>query len=221
MWDTVWNDIFARKAWGAYPSEDLVRFVARNFFAASDRSAVKFLEVGCGPGANLMFLAREGFSVTGIDGSQVALHRAAERLEKSGLSARLDCDDAMNLPYPDGHFDCVIDIECIYANKLDDARQMIAEAHRVLKRGGLFFSKTFASGCTGEGSGPKVEGELRTYSQLSEGPLQDHGLVRFTAKEEIPQIYGAFSGLQTEWVERSDRNGSWIVREWLISGMKA
>ena len=94
MWNPGWDDLFQNEEWGRYPPEELVRFVARNFFAAPQRSAVRFLEIGCGPGANLMFLAREGFTVDGLDGSSVALGRAASRLAEEGLSAELQKGDA-------------------------------------------------------------------------------------------------------------------------------
>ena len=56
-----WNRIFAERRWGQYPSEELVRFIARTFPDAEQRRESRALEVGCGPGANLWYLAREGF----------------------------------------------------------------------------------------------------------------------------------------------------------------
>ena len=62
MWNKVWEKVFRENEWGKYPSESLIRFVARNFYKADDRFAVKILEVGCGTGANLWYMLREGFS---------------------------------------------------------------------------------------------------------------------------------------------------------------
>ena len=31
-WDPVWENVFQNQSWGKYPSENLVRFVARNFY---------------------------------------------------------------------------------------------------------------------------------------------------------------------------------------------
>src|SRR5438105_645758 len=81
-WDPVWEDIFKSQPWGRYPGEDLIRFVARNFYKAPSRSSVRILEVGCGPGANLWYMAREGFSVFGIDGAPTALELARLRLDR-------------------------------------------------------------------------------------------------------------------------------------------
>ena len=56
-WDDQWETLFASRAWGRYPPEELVRFVARSFGDAPDRASVRILELGCGPGANVWFLA--------------------------------------------------------------------------------------------------------------------------------------------------------------------
>jgi SAM-dependent methyltransferase len=220
MWNEGWDKLFSRCEWGKFPSEDLVRFVARNFYAR-ERATVSFLEIGCGPGANLRFLAGEGFEVHGLDGSAVALERAGQRLERDGLKVNLHQGDAMNLPFPDGTFDCVVDIECIYANDLPDSAQIIAEAWRVLKPGGWLFSKTFATGMTGEGSGETKPGEPNTYLRM-EGPLHsEYGIIRLTSEEEIGRLYGRFPERHVDYVLRSDRNQGVVFKEWLIACKKS
>ncbi len=62
-WDPVWEEIFRRKEWGKYPPEHVIRFVARNFYRVADRASIRLLEIGCGPGANIWFMTREGFTV--------------------------------------------------------------------------------------------------------------------------------------------------------------
>jgi 2-polyprenyl-3-methyl-5-hydroxy-6-metoxy-1,4-benzoquinol methylase len=79
-WPAVWEQIFASRPWGKYPPEHAVRFVDRNFYRIPDRANTRLLEIGCGPGANIWFMAREGFGVSGIDGSRTAIKLAGERL---------------------------------------------------------------------------------------------------------------------------------------------
>ncbi|MEI5672905.1 MULTISPECIES: class I SAM-dependent methyltransferase [unclassified Nocardioides] len=43
------------------------------------------LDVGCGEGADAVWLARHGWQVVGVDVSQVALDRAAEHAEQNGV----------------------------------------------------------------------------------------------------------------------------------------
>lgn len=43
------------------------------------------LDIGCGEGADAVWLARHGWQVVGVDVSQVALDRAAEHAERNGV----------------------------------------------------------------------------------------------------------------------------------------
>ncbi len=101
-------------------------------------------------------------------------------------------------------FDAVIDVECIYANSLADSRKIIAECHRVLKPGGWIYSKTFATGLSGEETAEALPGEPHTYVRMPDAPLHsDYGIIRLTSREEIPVLYGAFSELEVDYGERS------------------
>jgi SAM-dependent methyltransferase len=221
MWDKGWDDVFRGKEWGRYPPEELVRFVGRTYFGVADRSAVRFLEIGCGPGANLWFLAREGFTVAGLDGSQVALDQAAGRLAADGLRAALDQGDALDMPFDAERFDCVLDIECVYANTREDSRRIIAEAHRVLKPGGWLFSKTFMTGVTGEETAVPLPGEAHTYGEIPDGPFnRGYGPIRLTAEDDIADLYGAFPSISYDSVVRTDANRAKKIGEWLITCRK-
>ena len=101
-----WNQVFAERSWGRYPPEELIRFVARTFPDAQKRRGLRALEVGCGPGANLWYLAREGFTIAGIDGSANAIDLARERLKAEGLrvsppGADLKVGNFAQLPWND------------------------------------------------------------------------------------------------------------------------
>jgi hypothetical protein len=69
--ETFHDDTYRRYGFAAqrrYPNEELVRFLARHFFPipCAERAAVPILEVGCGSGANLWMIAREGFAAHGL-----------------------------------------------------------------------------------------------------------------------------------------------------------
>jgi SAM-dependent methyltransferase len=221
MWDKGWDKIFLNYEWGKYPSEELIRFIARKFYATPNRSDIRILEVGCGVGANLWYLAREGFNAFGLDGSQIAVNNAFTYLKNDGLMADIKQGDAMNLPYPDSFFDAVIDIECIYANSLHDTKIILSEIHRVLKPSGNIFSKTFATGMSGENTAISLLNELHTYIEMPDGPLRDdYGIIRLTSENEIPEIYHLFNDLQYDLITRTDKNRSNKISEWAIQGIK-
>lgn len=86
-WDPIWEEVFHSQEWGKYPGESLIRFIARNFYKRN-RKEVRILEIGCGTGANIWYLCREGFSAYGIDGSKKAVSLANNRIKTEGLTAR-------------------------------------------------------------------------------------------------------------------------------------
>lgn len=218
MWDPVWEDIFVSREWGKYPSEDLVRFVARNFYDVPDRSAVRLLEVGCGPGANLWYVAREGFSFVGIDGSGTAIDKATSRLDAEcpGWRGRgeLKVGDIVKLPYECDSFDAVIDNEALYCNGFEAACTIYSEILRVLKPGGLLYSRTFASGSWGDGTGECIG---RSSWLCSDGPLAGKGLSRFTAEDEIPILLNGFEMCSLEVLSWTMDSQQQRISEWLIT----
>ena len=217
-WDSVWESIFRDHQWGRYPSEDLVRFVANNFYHSPNRSEVSILELGCGPGSNLWFCAREGFSVYGIDGSETAVQTCRERLnaECPGWKGRIEVADFSNtLCFPDKSFDAVIDCEALSCNNFETSLRVYQEARRVLKPDGLLFVRTFADSCFGEGTGEAVG-----YNSWlpAEGPLSGKGQIRFTTENDIKQLLSGFSIMEMNLLRRSwmgHASGKYIS-EWLI-----
>jgi SAM-dependent methyltransferase len=65
------------------------------------------LDVGCGEGADAIWLARSGWTVTAIDISDVAVSRARKAARLAGAAVEWICGDAMRTPFPAGSFDLV------------------------------------------------------------------------------------------------------------------
>ena len=65
------------------------------------------LDVGCGEGADAIWLARRGWTVTAIDVSDVAVSRAREAAERAGATVEWLCGDALQTPFPARSFDLV------------------------------------------------------------------------------------------------------------------
>ena len=126
-----------------YPNEALVQFVGSNYFQISRpaRKDIKILEVGCGSGANLWMMAKEGFDVHGLDSSAKGLEVAGDHLrDKWGVSAELKQGSFLELPYPDGMFDAVVDVVSLQHLGLEDSLTALHEIRRVLKPQARFFS---------------------------------------------------------------------------------
>lgn len=125
-----------------YPNEELCRFVGRNFSQLSPdkKQSVRVLEVGCGSGANLWMLAREGFDTFGVDLSQESLVLAERMLDGYEVKASLRAGDMTQLEFADGFFHSVVDVFSSYCLDAQNGQAFIASVSRVLAKGGLFFS---------------------------------------------------------------------------------
>ncbi len=75
------------------------------------------VDLGCGTGANVVFLAEQGFQATGVDFSKVALDKARLRAADAGVSSRCSFVEAdltdPSLTLAGGPFDLLLDFGAI------------------------------------------------------------------------------------------------------------
>lgn len=118
------------------PDENLVKLISSNAV-----SPCKGLEIGCGTGTNSLWLARQGFSMLGVDISQEAIDRANRKKENQSLLcdfARLDFLHDESLPQS---FDFVFDRGCFHVFNQEKERILFARrVSRVLKMNGSWVS---------------------------------------------------------------------------------
>jgi SAM-dependent methyltransferase len=86
--------------WSGRPNGRLVAEVA-------DLTPGRALDVGSGEGADAIWLARHGWTVSAIDISAVALCRAREAGELAGVPVEWVCGDALQTPFSPRSFDLV------------------------------------------------------------------------------------------------------------------
>jgi demethylmenaquinone methyltransferase/2-methoxy-6-polyprenyl-1,4-benzoquinol methylase len=98
------------------------------------------LDIGYGTGKSVLALARsvgETGYVYGLDLSE-GMHRlASDRVEKAGLSERVDlrCGDAVKLPFEDDVFDAVFTSFTLELFDTPEIPIVLQECHRVLRSG--------------------------------------------------------------------------------------
>jgi tellurite methyltransferase len=114
---TAWNTVFQQEGKVfTTPHEDMRQFVE----AVRHHNGQNVLDVGCGSGRHVVYLARHGFSVYGLDNAPEGLNITRQWLQQEGLSADLRHHQMTDpLPYPDATFDAVVSIQVI--------QQIIAE----------------------------------------------------------------------------------------------
>ena len=199
-----WEVIHSKQEWGMYPTEHVIRFVARNYYN-TNRENTKVLDFGCGTGAHAWYLAREGFDTYGFDGSQNAIHRAEHRFRHEGLSAHFQVADALDINYPDDFFDAVIDNVCILGNLVDNINKMYENVYRMLKPGGKLLSTCFGKKTDGYGTGDALEKD--TYVNITEGAMSGRGTIHFFDQSELKELLEkvGFIDIQMDTVLYTDR----------------
>jgi SAM-dependent methyltransferase len=171
-----------------YPFDIVVSFIFRHFgrLHADERASVKILEVGCGTGNNVWFLAREGFDVTGIEGSPTAVKLGQELIANEGLKARIIAGDFSRLSWPDNTFDAVIDRCAVTHNRVEHIKRSFDEIKRVLKPGGVFQSQMFSTADTHRLDGRDLGDGA--FTDFGEGPFENLGVAYFADRTALSHL---------------------------------
>ena len=99
MWDARYSEQEGAM-WSGRPNG---RFVAEVTGLAPGTA----LDVGCGEGADAIWLAGRGWTVTAVDVSTVAVDRARQAAERAGVTVAWMAGDVLAQALPEGAFDLV------------------------------------------------------------------------------------------------------------------
>ncbi|MEX2185249.1 MAG: class I SAM-dependent methyltransferase [Pirellulales bacterium] len=140
--DTPWNS--------GHPSTELRRVVEQT----DELPRGRLLELGCGTGTNAIYLARNGFEVTAVDGSQEAIDRAQRQADEARQSDEPisvdfhvadvvdlpdalcgDCDESNISEASVEPFDVLFDRGCYHCVRRDGAAAFVAMLERVTRSG--------------------------------------------------------------------------------------
>lgn len=132
-------------------AEQLSAIYTRYHFAARHVAGKDVLEVACGVGNGLGYLARFARRVVGGDIEDSNVHIAQDTY-RDDEHIEIHKMDAHSLPFPDRSFDVVLLFEAIYY--LQDCQKFLAEAYRVLRPGGKLLVSTVHPGWPGFNRSP-------------------------------------------------------------------
>lgn len=113
--------------------DQLEKAYHRYHFARKFSIGKEILEVACGSGMGLGYLARDAKAVTGGDIDETNLS-FAQKHYKDRKNITILKLDAHHLPFPDESFDMVILFEAIYY--LHDPEKFVGESRRILRKDG-------------------------------------------------------------------------------------
>ncbi len=103
---------YFRAPWDVAAREELVSLVESGHI-----KPCRAIDLGCGTGANAIYLAQKGFEVTGVDYAAVAIEKARTRARDSRVQVDFIVDDLTRLCHVSGTFDFLLDY-----GVLDDLR---------------------------------------------------------------------------------------------------
>ncbi|MBU1136112.1 MAG: class I SAM-dependent methyltransferase [Nanoarchaeota archaeon] len=147
------NKIIQENVIGTYSNKDTLKYYEKVGLWISEKILfkkyfkkrnVKFLDMGCGGGRTTIPLVKMGFNVFAFDITPAMVKLTKKNLEKSGLKAKVEIGDAINIRYNSNSFDYILfsfnGIEAIPGR--NNRLKTLQEIYRVLKPKGIFIFTT-------------------------------------------------------------------------------
>lgn len=174
-----WNKIFEEKGRVFLePKKEIIK-IADIF---KKRGVKKVLDLGCGSGRHVVYLAKNGFDVYGFDIAKEGIRLAKEWLKDEHLKANFKIGSIYEkLPYKDDFFDAIISTHTIHHGKIEDIRKAIEEIKRILKPDGLIFINL-------------RKRRIRKYDPKRPIIIEKHGKQKVSYKIIAPRTYAPIEG---------------------------
>ncbi len=162
------------------------------------------LDVGCGTGENVLYLAAKGHDCWGLDFVPVAIERARAKAAERGIEARFIVGNALELGKLGRQFDTVIGCG-LFHTFADEERPVFArEVAGVLRPGGLLLILCFSDEQPGT-EGPRRITQQEIRDSFHEGwKVQHIEAARFEAVER-PVGPGSTPGGPKAWLATIER----------------
>jgi SAM-dependent methyltransferase len=103
------------------------------------------LDLGCGTGTNVVYLARHRWEAVGVDFAGRAIAKARRRARDAGVECTFLVADVTRLAVP-GPFGLALDIGCLHSIAAAGRAAYAAGLARVVRSGGTFLLYAFAPG---------------------------------------------------------------------------
>lgn len=179
FWDRAWRPV--KTPYTQLPDLPYLQDIL-DFLRQHDSRTI--LDLGCGSGWLSIFLARNGFDVTGVDISQQATNLGKMWAEQEQLTIRFDAADIAALPYRAGQFDAVVANSIFEHLTLDLAASTMDTVRHLLKTGGVFI------GCFDKvGGGPGEFYELEDGTHVYTDKGRKGMLLRYFNNDELKSFF--------------------------------
>ena len=197
-----------------YPHQLVVSFALRTF-----KQGGAILDLGCGAGRHLKFLAENGFEAYGCDYSSSGIKASQELLASANLKANFEIASVDNLPYDDEFFDGLICFGVLYYNDKQSIQKAAGEIFRVLKKG----SKALILVRNLEDYRYEKAKKLSKYEVIIQENDEKRSAFKendmpmyFFDKDEVKRVFYHFKNLEINRIRTSFDNDSYADDDFVI-----
>ncbi|MFH1268969.1 MAG: class I SAM-dependent methyltransferase, partial [Planctomycetota bacterium] len=156
-WDTIYREGVPPWETGL-PSGELIRVLDEGIVSPGIT-----LEVGCGTGADAVYLAQRGFEVTGVDSSPMAVERARARSRLENAAVCFALADVFEFVETAEPFDFIYDAGFYHFIRQTDLNRYFDLLWRTTRPGSYYLALTGSTGEAADGGPPQVsEEEIRS-----------------------------------------------------------
>ncbi len=169
----------------------------------------KAVDLGCGAGNHAVWMAKQGFEMTGIDFSREAIKMAESLAVREGVSCNFVIADLLgDIKEFHSSFDFAYDWELLHHIFPEDRPQYIKNVHSIMRSRGIYFSVCFSE------KDPEFGGE----GKYRKTPLGTR--LYFSSEKELTVLYEpSFKIIELKTVEIPGKhqphlvNAAWLERE--------
>ena len=101
------------------------------------------IDLGSGTASNVIYLAQQGFDVTGVDYSPAAIEMGRLKTREAGVEVTFIEDDLTNLQHVNGTFNLLVDYGCLHSIPLKDRSLYVQNVLSLTHQGSLFLLVSF------------------------------------------------------------------------------
>lgn len=101
------------------------------------------LDLGCGTGTNVLYLASHGWKVVGVDFVGQAIETAKRKAKQSNVNVEFFHGDVTQLDFLFPPFDFALDIGCFHSIPVSGRSPYISGLSRLVRPGGIFLCYAF------------------------------------------------------------------------------
>ena len=106
--------------------------------AATFKQPSRALDLGCGTGTNSIYLAQNGWQVTGIDFSPKALELARRKAQRANVQVDFHLGDVTSLDFISEPFDLILDLGCLHSLDRDSRKRYANQLRRLTHPGSKY-----------------------------------------------------------------------------------